>query len=162
MDKKNSIVNINNGKIRRNLSLLILYIGMFSIITISGCINPVKEVPVIKVNIMFADNQSTGIVDAKNYTLTPGTVMYINRPVKTQADSFPAIASRVIVTDSNHSVIGPWEMTNYTGSGTYTYNIGFPENYYPTNKCKIHVTIMAANQTGGLMGYVVENIKWAQ
>lgn len=161
MNKKNGIVCTNNGKIRGILSLLIL-IGMFSMVTISGCINPMKQVPVIKVNIIFADNQNTGITDAKNYTLTPGTVPYIYRPVKTQADSFPAIASRVVVTENNKTVIGPWEMTNYTGSGTYTYNIGFPENYNPTNSSPVHVTIMVANQTGKLIGYVTEIIKWKE
>lgn len=160
MNNKSNIVGIN--KTRGNIPLFLLCIGIFSILTISGCINPIKNVPVIKVNIMFADNQSTGIIDAKNYTLTPGTVMYINRPVKTQADNFPAIASRVMVTDNNHSVIGPWEMKTYNGSGVYTYNIGFPENYYPTNNSQIHVTIMVANQTGKLIGYVVENIKWKE
>lgn len=136
--------------------LLITILGVI----FSGCINPIGQVPVIKVDITLAENQSAGIVDAVKYTLTQGNVSYIDRPKKTEADSFPAIAARETLVRGKEVIVGPWEMTNYTGSGDYLINIGFRENHYPVSGDNLHVTIMVVDKVGTKIGYVVDNIKW--
>lgn len=134
---------------------IILLIFVVSIL-MSGCINP--DVPVIKVDITFVEKE--GIVEEKNYTLTPANVSYIARPKKNYADSFPAIAGRSTIFDGKDTVIGPWETLSYKGSGVYKFNIGFDERRYPKINDMVHVTIMVVDKNGDRIGYVVENIKW--
>jgi hypothetical protein len=125
----------------------------------SGCINnPARQVPVVKVNITFVENQ--GIVVAQNYTLTQGTVAYLNRPRNTQAESFPAIASRTMIAKGANSTIGPWEMVTYTGNGIYSFNIGFQDDHYPVSGDIVHISIIVVDKAGTRIGYVVENIVW--
>lgn len=138
----------------------ILFLLMISGVIISGCINPLVQVPVIKIDITLVENQSAGIVDAVKYTFTQGNVSYIDRPKKTQADSFPAIAARETLVRGKEVIVGPWEMTNYTGSGDYSINIGFRDNYYPVSGDNLHITIMVVDKIGTKIGYVVDNIKW--
>ncbi len=122
----------------------------------SGCIN--TNVPVIKVDITFVEKE--GIVEAKNYTLTPANVSYIARPKKNYAESFPAIAGRATIFNGKDTIIGPWETLPYKGSDIYKFNIGFDEGRYPKTNNKVHVTIMVVDKNGDRIGYVVDDIKW--
>jgi len=137
--------------IKNILLLLILIIG-------TGCVNPIKEVPVIKVNISLVERE--GIVDIFSEKFTQDNVSYINRPKNTQADSFPAIATRTMITKGNDSIIGQWEMVQYTGSGNYSFNIGFHENHYPVRGDKIHISVIVVDKNGERIGYLVKDIKW--
>ncbi len=137
---------------------IIIVLLILSGIIISGCIaNPLRQVPVVKVNITFAEDKQ-GIAQVVNYTLTQGTVNYLSRPRQTVADSFPAIGSRMII--PKYSSIGPWEMVPYKGSGTYSYNIGFDEKHYPVTNDTVHVSIIVVNANAGRIGNLEEIIKW--
>jgi hypothetical protein len=146
-------ITIEEVKIKVIIALLVI-----SSIGISGCMN-YGSVPVIKANITYVDNQSSGIVDAVHYTFTEENVSYIDRPKKTQADRFPAIAARVMTVGGNSSAIGPWEMVSYNGSGDYSFNIGYPENYRPVSGDLLHITVMVVDKTGQKIGYIIDNIK---
>lgn len=136
--------------------VLLILAGMI----ISGCaVNPLKQVPVVMVNITFAEDKQ-GIAEATNYTLTQGTVNYLQRPRNTIAASFPAIGSRAILLKGLNSTIGPWEMTPYKGSGTYTFNIGFDENHYPATNDTVHVAVIVVNARGERIGNLEDYIKW--
>lgn len=121
-------------------------------------INPIQEVPVMKVNVTFVERE--GIVDAENYTFTQGTVSYINRPKKIQADSFPAICARTVTLKGKERIIGPWEMLSYNGSGNYLFNIGFYKEHYPEPNDIIHISVIVVDKNGERIGYIIENIKW--
>ncbi|MCZ7400088.1 MAG: hypothetical protein O8C62_10530 [Candidatus Methanoperedens sp.] len=139
--------------------IIIVLLILFGII-ISGCIaNPLRQVPVVKVNITFAEDKQ-GIAQVVNYTLVQGTVNYLSRPRQTEAYSFPAIGSRTIISKSVNSSIGPWEMVPYKGSGTYSYNIGFDEKHYPVANDTVHVSITVVNANAGKIGNLEEIIKW--
>jgi hypothetical protein len=154
---------LEQGKKARMNSNYIKTVTIFLLISgiiLSGCINPLREVPVVKANVILVENNSQGTVDAESYTFTQGNVSYFNRPKKTQADSFPAIAGRIMIAKGNKSVIGPWEMLNYSGNGNYSFIMGFRENEYPVAGDTIHVSIMVVDKDGSRIGYIVDNIKW--
>jgi hypothetical protein len=136
------------------LFVLSILLSMF----ISGCVNPLQEVPVIKIDISFVEKQ--GIVEAVNYRFTQENVSYFNRPLRVQADSFPAISARVSITKDNATTIGPWEIIPYKGSGNYSLNIGFRDNYRPVRGDPMHISIMVVDKTGQRIGYVIKNIVW--
>ncbi len=137
--------------------IIILLISILGA-TLSGCLNPLQQVPVLKINITFVERQ--GVVQADNYTITQGSVSYIDRPRKTQADSFPAIVARETLVKDNTTIIGPWEALSYKGSGSYSFNIGFRDNYYPVSGNPIHVSIIVVDKTGERIGYVVKDMVW--
>jgi hypothetical protein len=138
---------------------ILMILLILPVILFSGCItNPAKQVPVVKANIAFVENQ--GIVVAQNYTLTQGTVAYLNRPRNTEADSFPAIGARTMISKGPNSTIGPWEMLTYRGNGTYSFNIGFQDDHYPVSGDIVHISIIVVDKDGTRIGYVVENIIW--
>lgn len=137
--------------------ILILGLLLVAPMIISGCVN-VKQVPVIKVNITFAENES--VAEVQNYTLTPGYINFFNRPKNVQAKSFPAIAGRATFLEGNHTVIGPWETLPYNGNGTYTFDIGFSESRYPNVNEMVHISIMVADKNGDRIGYFIKDIKW--
>ncbi len=143
----------------KSIIVLLFLLG----IIVSGCIdNPIKQVPVVKVNITFVE--TNGKVFAENYTLTQGMVDYAGRPRNTRAESFPAIAARTMVVRNNTNAStegnGPWEAVLFKGNGTYKFNIGYNENYYPNPGDLVHVSIMVVNATGKRVGYVVDNMIW--
>ncbi len=140
--------------------LAIYFITVFIILAflISIISSTNKDVPVIKVDALFIAKDN--IVEIENITLVPGNVSYIDRPKKTQADSFPAIAARVTSLRGNESVIGPWETVSYNGTGKYSFNIGFDEKYHPKIKDMLHVSIMVVDKTGQRIGYFVKDIVW--
>lgn len=136
---------------------LVILLFLFGIV-FSGCINPARQVPIVKVNITFVEKE--GIAEAENYTLTQETISYISRPRSTVAESFPAIAARATVLKGKNSSIGPWEMVPYKGGGTYSFNIGFKEEHYPEPDDKVHISIIVVDKKGERIGYVIENIIW--
>lgn len=139
--------------------MLFFFFFLFLIILISGCIeNPFKEVPVVKVSITFLEKE--GIAEAENYTLIQGYVTYFNRPRLTVAEKFPAIAGRTTISKGKNSTIGPWETLAYNGNGTYSFNLGFRENHYPTYNDIIHISIMVVDEKGKKIGYIVDDIIW--
>lgn len=143
---------------RKSILLLLL----FGVI-LSGCVqNPLKQVPVMKVNITFVEKM--GYVVPENYTITQGMVDYAARPKNTIAKSFPAIAGRTMVVKNNTNATmestSPWEAIEYNGNGTYLFNIGFDEEYYPDPKDYVHISIMVVNKTGKRIGYVVVDKIW--
>lgn len=124
----------------------------------SGCLNTFQDVPVIKINIVFAEKQ--GIVEAEGYTFTQDNVSYVNRPKRVQAQSFPAISARVTTVRDNKTIIGPWEVIPYTGSSNYSLNIGFGENYHPMRGDPMHISIIVIDKDGQRIGYVIKDILW--
>jgi hypothetical protein len=127
-------------------------------IIISGCLsNPTKQVPVIHANITLVENQ--GIVEAENYRLIQGTVNYLNRPKSTQPEAFPAISARAVISKGKNSTIGPWENLAYKGNGTYSFDIGFEEEY-PAPGDKINIYIYVWDKNGGRIGYLTQDIIW--
>lgn len=111
----------------------------------------------VKVNITFVEMQD--IVVAENYTLTQGSVRYINRPRSTQS-AFPAIAARTMISKGENSSIGPWVVLPYNGAGIYSFNIGFKEGDYPMPNDIIHISIYVLDKEGERIGAVVDNIVW--
>lgn len=143
----------------RSIIVIFLFLG----IIISGCIqNPVKQVPVVKVNITLTEKQGKFYSD--NYTMTQGKVDYAGRPKNTLVKSFPAISSRTMVVRNNTNgtmdANGPWENLPFKGNGTYNFNIGFNENYYPDPGDLIHISIIISNEKAKRIGYIVENKVW--
>src|SRR3989338_6448954 len=65
-------------------------------IFLNGCVNPAKDVPIIKVNVTYSERE--GIVEASTYSFVQDNVSYINRPKKTVADSFPSLSEYVTFT----------------------------------------------------------------
>lgn len=144
-----------------NKKLLVIYfVTVFIILAflINIMSNTNKDIPVIKVDAVFIEKDN--IVEIENITLVPGNVSYIDRPRKTQADSFPAIAARVTSLKGNDSVIGPWETVGYNGTGKYSFNIGFDEKYHPKVSDMLHVSIMVVDKTGQRIGYFIKDIVW--
>ncbi len=139
------------------MKLIVIFLFILGII-VSGCISPTKEVPVVKVNLTFVEKQ--GIVEAENYKLMQGTIDYINRPRRTQAESFPAIGARATILKGKNSTMGPWEMTSYKGNGTYSFNIGFDEKHYPASNDTVHVSIYVLDKNGERIGAVIKDIIW--
>jgi hypothetical protein len=138
-------------------SILILF--LFTGIIISGCIeNPAKQVPVIQANITYQEIQ--GFAEVENYKITEGTVSYLGRPKKTQAESFPAITARTMIVKDKNSIIGPWETLSYKGNGTYSFNIGFAEDHYPLPGDRVHISIMVVDKNGQRIGYFVQDMVW--
>ncbi|NJD51804.1 MAG: hypothetical protein FIB07_02950 [Candidatus Methanoperedens sp.] len=132
-------------------------------IVASGCIeNPLKQVPVLKVNISFVEKGD--YVVPENLTFTQGMVDYAARPRNTIAQAFPAISGRTLVvrngTKASMNATGPWEVLPYKGNGTYTFNIGFDEEYYPQVNDSVHISIIVVDEKGRRIGYVVEDMIW--
>ena len=144
----------------RQLIILVLFLG----IIVSGCVqNPLKQVPVVKANITFVEEQGKFI--AKNYTLTQGTVDYAGRPRTTRAESFPAITGGTLVIKNNTKndtmeTLSPWENLPFKGNGTYIFNIGFNEKYYPETNDIVFISIIVTDKNGKRIGYLKENKKW--
>jgi hypothetical protein len=141
--------------------LLIIYIVVVFIILafLTNIVSNVnKDVPVIKADAILLEKDN--IVEIENITLVIGNVSYLNRPKKTQADTFPAVAARVTLLRGNKSIIGPWETVSYNGSGRYSFNIGFNEMYYPKINDRIHVSIMIVDKKGERIGYFVKDMIW--
>lgn len=143
----------------RSKIVLLLLLG----IIVSGCVqNPLKQVPVVKVNITFMEKE--GKFYPVNYTFTQGMVDYAARPRNIQVQSFPAISARVNVvrngTNATMLATGPWETLPFKGNGTYNFNIGFNEKYYPNPNDSYHLSIIVSDEKGRRIGYVVENKIW--
>jgi|GEM_PF-2102604 len=139
----------------------IMYLLLLGII-ISGCIeNPLKQVPVVKVNITLVERDN--LVVGENATFTQSTVDYAARP-NNPVTTFPVISGRTLVTRNNTKTstlgTGQWESLPYRGNGTYSFNIGMAEDYYPEPGDNVHVTIMVANKTGARIGYTIHNMIW--
>lgn len=127
-------------------------------ILISGCIdNPMKEVPIVKVNVTFIEKD--GFVEAVGDNTTQGIVSYLKRPQREQAP-FPAIAARTMITKGKNSSIGQWEVLPYTGPGIYSFNIGFVEEKYPVTNDSVHVSIYVVNEKGERIGFITKDIVW--
>lgn len=145
----------------KNWKLLIIYVVAVVIILIFLA-NTYKEInremPVIKVDMIIVEKE--GIANIENVTLTPGNVSYANRPNKTVAKRFPAIAARATFLKSANGVIGPWETLDYNGTGRYSFNIGFSDIHYPQINDKIHVSIMIVDKDGNRIGYFVKDTVW--
>lgn len=136
------------------ISLILIYPG----ILISGCIDyPIREVPVIKVNITYLENQ--GVIEAPEYDFYPGTVNFLNRPRGNKAP-FPAIAARTMISKGKNSTIGEWEMLPYTGPGIYSFDIGFLENKYPVPDDILHISVYVLNENGDRIGVITKDIVW--
>jgi len=144
----------------RSIIVLILLLG----IIVSGCVqNPIKQVPVVKVNITFVEKG--GFFVPENYTTyTQGTVDYAGRPKNTRAKSFPAISGRTMVvrnnTNGSTETLGQWETLPFKGNGTYNFNIGFNEKYYPDPNDLVHISIIVSDEKARRIGYAVENKIW--
>lgn len=139
----------------------LIYILLLGIL-ISGCIeNPLKQVPVVKVNITLVEKE--GLAVAENSSFTQGTVDYAGRP-QSPVSTFPVISGRTMVTrkNSNASTLSTseWESLPYKGNGTYTFNIGFNENYYPDPGDMVHVSVLIADEKGSRIGYTINNMIW--
>jgi hypothetical protein len=153
-----------DNKIKMSI-ILSMFIILF-LTFISGCINPMKQVPVMKINITFAEKE--GIVETVAHSFTQGNVSYIDRPRKTQADSFPAILGRETLVKNNTgdhtnpggTIIGPWETLPYKGSSSYSFNIGFNEGNYPESGDTVHISIIVVDNTGQRIGYFIEDTIW--
>jgi len=142
----------------KSIIVLLFLIG----IVVSGCIeNPLKQVPVVKVNLTLVEEN--GLVVAENSTFSQGTVDFAGRP-RNPISTFPVIAGRTLVTrnNSNASTLstGEWESIPYRGNGTYAFNIGFNENYYPDPGDIVHVSILVADINGSRIGYTISNMVW--
>jgi len=143
----------------RYIIVLLLLLGTI----VSGCIeNPLKQVPVVKVNITFMEKN--GKFYPENYTLTQGMVDYAARPIKNNVESFPAISARTMVvkngTNGTIETISLWENLPFKGKGTYNFNIGFNEKYYPGTGDLVHISIIVSDEKAERVGYVVENKVW--
>lgn len=137
---------------------IILVLFLLGII-VSGCIsNPFEQVPVVKAKVTFVEKN--GYADAVNYSIIQGTVDYAARPMTTTAKSFPAITGRTMISKGKNSTLGPWEAVEYTGNGTYSFNIGFKKDVPPAFNDTIHVSIMVLDKDGKKIGYITENILW--
>lgn len=141
----------------RKTFVLAILLSILLLTAISGY-SDIGTAPVIKVNISFIEKEN--VAEAENYTLTPGSVSYFERPRTVQAKSFPAIAARATFLEGKNSIIGPWETLPYNGNGTYSFNIGFDRKRYPKVNDTVHVSIMVADKNGDRIGYVIEDIIW--
>lgn len=154
----------NANKIKKVIILLISSILITTFL--SGCLNPIKEVPVLKIDITYSEKQ--GIVGADKFSFVQDNVSYINRPKKTQAESFPAVIGRITIIKSitkdnqkvNETMIGPWETLSYKGNGSYTFYLGFPEGIYPAPGDALHISVIVVDKTGQRIGYVIQDTKW--
>ena len=138
--------------------ILLLVLSILLPIFVSGCLNPLQDVPVIKINMTFVDKQ--GIAEAENFAFAQGNVSYIDRPKRVQAESFPAISARVTTRRGNETSIGPWEVIPYKGSGDYSLNIGFPKDYHPEIGDSLHISIIVIDKDGQRIGYVIKDTIW--
>jgi|SRR3972149_459077 len=145
--------------------ILMISIILFTIF-LNGCVNPAKDVPIIKVNVTYSERE--GIVEADTYSFVQDNVSYINRPKKTVADSFPAIIGRAtinkkIIKDNekvNETIIGPWEAVTYKGDGSYSFDLGFHEGNYPEPGDQVHISIIVVDNKGERIGYIVADTIW--
>jgi hypothetical protein len=142
----------------RKIIIMLLLLG----IIVSGCIdNPLKQVPVVKVNVTFVEKE--GQFYPEHITIIQGTVDYAARPMKTNVQSFPAISARVLVVKNNNATmqaLGQWENLPFTGNGTYNFNIGFNEKNYPNPGDLLGISIIVSDKNGRRIGYVTENQVW--
>jgi hypothetical protein len=154
----------NLSRIKRVMILLVISILIPTFL--SGCVNPMEKVPVMKINITYTERQ--GIAEPDSHSFTQDSVSYIDRPKRTQAQSFPAIIGRttvikkVIKNDAkfNGTVIGPWESLPYKGNGSYSFYVGFYDGGYPESGDTIHVSVMVVDSTGQRIGYITEDETW--
>lgn len=152
------------NKIRKIIALLIFSILITTFL--SGCINPMRQVPVMKINITYTERE--GIVEADAHSFTQDNVSYLDRPKRTQAESFPAIIGRAttvkkIASDNaafNGTTVGPWEALPYKGNGSYSFYVGFTDGNYPESGDTIHISVMVVDKTGQRIGYIVEDTTW--
>ena len=161
------VTNVKVDNLNRIKKVMILLLFSILISTfISGCINPMEKVPVMKINITFTERQ--GIVESDSYSFTQDSVSYLNRPQRTQAQSFPAVIGRatvvkkVIKADAkfNGTVIGPWETVTYKGNGSYSFYVGFYDGGYPESGDTVHVSVMVVDSTGQRIGYITADTTW--
>lgn len=160
--KSTNVDNLN--KIKRSVILLMSIILIITFV--SGCINPMRQVPVMKINITYTERE--GIVEADAHSFTQDNVSYLDRPKRTQAESFPAIIGRAtivkkITSDNamfNGTTVGPWEALPYKGNGSYSFYVGFSEGNYPETGDTIHISVMVVDKTGQRIGYIVEDSTW--
>jgi hypothetical protein len=161
------LINMEVDSLNKIKKIIILLIFSILITTfLSGCINPMRQVPVMKINITYTEKE--GIVGADAHSFTQDNISYIDRPRRTQAESFPAILGRTtivkkIASDNvrfNGTIVGPWETLPYKGNGSYSFYIGFDEGNYPESGDTIHISIIVVDKTGQRIGYVVEDTTW--
>ncbi len=152
-------MSLKNFLEKRKLFVIYVIIFFIFIIILSNIISGMKkeDVPVIKVEMITVEKDN--IVNIENISLIPGNVSYMNRPIRIQAESFPAIAGRVTILKGKESIIGPWEAVKYNGDGKYTFNIGF-KDYHPQSNEAMHVSIMIIAKNGDRIGYFVKDIVW--
>ena len=87
---------------------------------------------------------------------------YAGRP-RNPISTFPAITGRTLVTKNRTATTeseSKWESLPYKGNGTYNFNIGFNEKYYPDSGDEVHVSIMVVDEKGNRIGYLINNMKW--
>lgn len=161
------IINMRVDTLNKIKKIVILLISSILITTfLSGCVNPLKEVPVMKVNITYTERQ--GIVEADSHSFTQGNVSYIDRPKRTQAESFPAVIGRATIVKKitndnakfNGTFIGPWEALSYKGNGSYSFNVGFSDGSYPESGDIVHISVMVVDSSGQRIGYLTEDSTW--
>lgn len=131
-------------------------------ILVSGCItNPLKQVPVMKVDITLAEKG--GRVEFVNHSYTPAFVDYAARPQNTVVKSFPGMISRAVLVpqnDEKNSTIGQWETLGYEGNGTYSFKVGFVDGHYPQYNDTVFITIAIHAANGDRIGFAAQNIMW--
>src|SRR3989304_5203182 len=110
--------------------ILMISIILFTIF-LNGCVNPAKDVPIIKVNVTYSERE--GIVEADTYSFVQDNVSYINRPKKTVA---------------------------YKGDGSYSFDLGFHEGNYPEPGDQVHISIIVVDNKGERIGYIVADTIW--
>jgi hypothetical protein len=161
------ITNVKADNLNTIKKIMILLV--FSILiptSLSGCINPMGVVPVMKIDINYTERQ--GIAESDSHSFTQDNVSYIDRPKRTQAQSFPAIIGRATVIKKvidnnakfNGTVIGPWEALPYKGNGSYSFYVGFYDGGYPESGDTVHISVMVVDNAGQRIGYITEDEIW--
>lgn len=140
----------------------IIFLFLLGII-VSGCIeNPLKQVPVVKVNITFVEK--AGYMDVENFTFTQKTVDYAARPRDTRAETFPTISARTLMMKNNTNASveanGPWANIPFKGQGTYSFTMGINEKFYPDPGDVVHISIIVVDEKGRRIGYLVRDMGW--
>lgn len=151
------------NKIKKIILLLISIILVTTFL--SGCVNPIEKVPVITINVTYAERQ--GVVDADRFLFIQDSVNYIDRPKRTQAESFPAIIGRATIVKKikgnekvNETIIGPWEAIPYKGNGSYRFSVGFNNGNYPESGDEIHISVIVVDKSGQRIGYIIQDFTW--
>lgn len=138
----------------RSIIVLLLILG----IVISGCIsNPLRQVPVVNVNVTFTEKQGYPVAETIN--LTQKTVDYAARP-QTRQTFFPAIVGRTMVSKGKNSTVGEWEMKEYNGPGVYSFDIGFVEGHEPAFNDTVLVSIYIMDKKGETIFFGNQYILW--